>query len=740
MNAADRVPLKDVARALWRDRVWPVTVALVAVIGVFRGYAALKPDAAGFVTAIHDIPLLLLSLWAFAGAARRLPDITGRRFWWFVLAAYACWLAVRVWEIGPGRGPLFEPGSGLVRDLLFLGFYLCLVVALELHPDRHTTGIERHLRVFRTAAAAIFSFALLVYFAVLPGTLNAAEYATRVPSFLFYAALDFYLAVRLTMLWVGTRDPQWRQVYGWLMTTAIIWVFGDGTAALDSLGVESASKGPPLLLILQLDFLAAVAAARVQGLALIRRLPRASSFEVEAREPRGLWGGPLVAYLVALPLLHFFLYWVGALDPATRGSREILLLVVIVVLAGLTIFYQLLLRRESERLRVEAQERRRQAQRLEALGQLAAGIAHDFNNLMTVIMGSASFVKRGLGAGPEHERLRADVVEIEQSVRRGAEMVRRLLAFGRHDEAGTRTVDVGGLVAELSRALRRLLPEDIALQVDTGRPMRPVAAGPAAVEQILLNLVTNARDAMPAGGRLRITVRQVELDEARCAAQGWGAPGAYGVLEVSDTGTGMDPEVQRRLFEPFFTTKKDGGGSGLGMAMVADLVRLSRGGIDVQTSPGAGTTVAVYLPLAARRTPAPQPAAVEAAPAGGIETILVVEDEPVIRQLAQRTLESCGYRVLTASDGLDGLQVFQSHEADIALVVSDVVMPRMGGVDLYEKLRQQRPVPFLFTTGYTEREVAARAAFGAATPFLHKPWTVDDLIAKVRDLLDRADA
>ncbi len=388
----------------------------------------------------------------------------------------------------------------------------------------------------------------------------------------------------------------------------------------------------------------------------------------------------------------------------------------------------------TERRTLEAQLR--QAQKMEAVGQLTGGIAHDFNNLLTVILANADLVAKSLP--PETPELRADVEDLRGAARRGATMVKKLLAFSRREDLKLRPVELPKLVADLSVMLRPLMPEHITLETGVLNGLPRAKADAGAVEQILLNLVTNARDAMPAGGTLIVAAAAASIDEAFCAARGWGEPGAYLRLSVSDTGTGMDRATLAHMFEPFFTTKPPGIGTGLGLAMVYGLVKQQGGFIDVQTRIGHGTTVDVYLPEA----PAADDAGAEARTAdmpGGTETILLVEDEEGIRRSASRILSKFGYQVLLAADGQEALELFHRHRSDIDLVVSDVVMPRLGGRQLYEELqREEDPPKFLYTSGYAARDVDDRGALDPAVPLIQKPWSVSDLLRRVRQTLDGA--
>jgi signal transduction histidine kinase/CheY-like chemotaxis protein len=714
--------------ALAADAVVRTGLLLVAALVIVRAIPSLAANP--LVRGIHDVPLLLLTAGALEARARSAADATERRFWRLLVGSWLYWILVRILEFAFG-GPRGEASQlDLARDLVFLGFYVCLIFALELQPERGDDGgAHPSLRALRALSAATVAVALVAYLTLVPGALGRPRDAPGRPSYFLYALLDVYVAVRAYMRWRRVAGTRWREPYRWLTATAALW------ALADMWGGVAAAPQPPLVKILSnvvflMDHVLILCAARAFSLPIVLKAPaRLASREIEPLPARGLWGGPPFAFLVTLPIVQLALDTVGVLDPAQRELRETLVLLTIAVLAVLAVLYERVIGAESRRLTIETQERRQQAQRLEALGQLAAGIAHDFNNVMTIVLGSADFLSQGL---PKESALVADVQQIKGAVRRGAEMVRRLLAFGRSDGVQEEHVNVGALVVELSRTLRRLLPETIVLEVETHHAP-PARARPAAVEQILVNVVTNARDAMPKGGRLHVKVSETSLDAAVCRAQGWGAAGRFVVLAVSDDGVGMTDEVKQRLFDPFFTTKEMGRGTGLGMAMVADLVRLSRGHVDVVSAPDRGTSVTVLLPAAGERPPVAETRAEPDARTGAGRTLLIVEDDPQIRRLAERTLAKRGYRVLTAADGRDGLALFDSHAAEIALVISDVVMPNLTGPELYDAVRAKSTTRFIFTTGYSEGE--AMFALDPSVPRLPKPWSVDDLVKKVQETL-----
>ena len=430
----------------------------------------------------------------------------------------------------------------------------------------------------------------------------------------------------------------------------------------------------------------------------------------------------------------------ATLGAGARWARRVLWSVILgtaalLIAVGATLSWRLARHaRTAETTRRALEGQLRQAQKMEAIGQLTGGIAHDFNNILTIILSNVELVKSDLGpedAGP-------DLAEIEAAARKGAAMVRKLLAFSRTGQLELGPVDLARLVGDLSEMLRRLLPETIHVRMTAAPDAPAVLADPGAVEQILLNLATNARDAMVRGGTLDIVVEPRVLDDEFRDAMGDGRPGAYACLSVSDTGDGMDPAVLERLFEPFFTTKPPGVGTGLGMAMVYGLVRQHGGLVEVATAPGRGTVVYIYFPAAARVERAPARPRVSPPPgAVGSETILLVEDETGIRRVAQRALERAGYRVLSAEDGVEALDVVRAHAAEIRLVVSDVVMPRCGGPELREAvLRAGHAIPFLFMSGYAARDAGTAEKLDPELPVLHKPWSVADLLSRVRQLLD----
>ncbi|MBI4503645.1 MAG: response regulator [Gemmatimonadetes bacterium] len=375
----------------------------------------------------------------------------------------------------------------------------------------------------------------------------------------------------------------------------------------------------------------------------------------------------------------------------------------------------------------------RQAQKMEAVGQLAGGMAHDFNNLLTTVLGAAELVADEL---PSDSPLRADLEGIQKAARRGASLTGKLLAFSRRQRLEVRTLDLSTLLADFTELVRRLVPESIEMRMQLAPSGTTVRADAGAVEQILMNLVTNACDAMPEGGTLVIETARATLDQDLCARRGWGAPGPYVVLAVRDTGVGMDEGTRRRVFEPFFTTKPPGEGTGLGLAMVYGLVKQQEGFVHLESQIGHGTTVTVYLPLAAGA--AEQPAARPSAEVrGGTETILLVEDDPALRRVAERALRKHGYRVVLAADGEEALQRIRSAPNGLDLLLTDVVMPRLGGPGLLEALRTEgKAVRALMTSGYPERGAMPEPPPQAPVHYLAKPWTVPELLRAVRAALD----
>jgi len=397
-------------------------------------------------------------------------------------------------------------------------------------------------------------------------------------------------------------------------------------------------------------------------------------------------------------------------------------------------YFEMIAEDVTEQRMLEA--RLRQVQKMEAIGQLTGGIAHDFNNLLTVISANAEIVADSLPSALSS--LKRDVQDLQTAAQRGTSLVKKLLGFGRRTMLDLQPVNLSKAVSDTAGMVRRILPENIEINLEVDRPVSNVQADPVAIEQIILNLATNARDAMPDGGRLRVEVAEERLDETYSATHPGCYPGQYVSVTVADTGFGMTTDTKEHIFEPFFTKKAPGMGTGLGMSMVYGLVKQLNGYVDVVSEPDSGTTVRIYFPV----LDAPaliEEAQSEAVPThGGNETILVVEDEEAIRRTIRRALEGQGYRVILASDGEEALKVVRTHDLDIDLIISDLIMPKLGGRQLFEVLeRDGMQVPFLFTSGYSAREVQTSDDMGNDVPLLLKPWTLTDLFTRVREVLDR---
>ena len=391
-------------------------------------------------------------------------------------------------------------------------------------------------------------------------------------------------------------------------------------------------------------------------------------------------------------------------------------------------------RKRAEQELLAAEERFQQAQKLESVGRLAGGVAHDFNNLLTIILGSCEVLQGDLRAGRPADP--EDVEQIRAAGGRARELTGQLLAFARRQVTAPVPLDLNDAVRSSERLLRRVLGEDVHLSVELEPGLWTVVCDPGQVEQVILNLAVNSRDAMPHGGTLVLRTRNLRVDESHAASDGEARGGEWAQLTVQDSGAGMTPEVLAHLFEPFFTTKPEGSGTGLGLASVHGIVTQAGGHLHVRSAPGQGTSVEVCLPRRLEAAQQSRPTA--AAPAvGGTETVLAVEDDPLVREITARTLRSGGYRVLVAGSGAEALEVTARLEGRLHLLVTDVVMPGLDGRALADELQRRKPgVRVLYVSGYTHDVISHHGILNTGVELLPKPFSSGALLARVRAILD----
>jgi two-component system cell cycle sensor histidine kinase/response regulator CckA len=384
--------------------------------------------------------------------------------------------------------------------------------------------------------------------------------------------------------------------------------------------------------------------------------------------------------------------------------------------------------------RVALEEKLRQSEKMEAIGRLAGGVAHDFNNLLTVILGYTQIMMDGVPSG---SRLANATDQIKSAADRAAGITGQLLAFSRKQVRSPQLIDLNNVMMNLDSMLRRLIGEDIEVLSVPGSPLGTVNADPGQIEQVLMNLALNARDAMPSGGTLTLETANVQLDDAYAHEHQPVEPGAYVMLAVSDTGIGMSPETLARIFEPFYTTKEQGKGTGLGLATVYGIVKASGGYVWVYSELGQGTTFKIYLPRVDQPAHAVSPEKTVSSVQGGTETILLVEDDPQLIQLSSTVLANCGYKVLAAASPEEALTLCRANQANINLLVTDVVMPKMNGRQLAEEVTRICPsVRLLYVSGYTSNAIVHYGVLDAGLWFLPKPFSLSALVAKVREILD----
>jgi len=382
------------------------------------------------------------------------------------------------------------------------------------------------------------------------------------------------------------------------------------------------------------------------------------------------------------------------------------------------------------------EEQLRQAQKMEAVGTLAGGIAHDFNNILTVIIGNAELALMNVG---KDDSLQKEIKEIKAAGKRAAALTRQLLAFSRKQIIQPKILDLNELLTDIDKMLGRLIGEDVEILTIPEPALWQVEIDPGQMEQVVMNLAINARDAMSKGGKLTIETANVDLDGNYFRKHGIKEEqsGTYVMLAVSDTGIGMDKETQEHIFEPFFTTKGIGKGTGLGLSTVYGIVKQNNGFIWTYSESGQGSTFKIYLPKAKGGVASEKKEQHPETELGGSETVLIVEDDDNLRKLAQKALKQYGYRVLKAENGEDALRVSDEHDGSIQILITDVVMPKMGGKEIAERLQPLYPqMKVIYMSGYMDNAIVRHGVLAPGLNFLEKPFTLENLVRKVREVLD----
>jgi two-component system, cell cycle sensor histidine kinase and response regulator CckA len=393
-------------------------------------------------------------------------------------------------------------------------------------------------------------------------------------------------------------------------------------------------------------------------------------------------------------------------------------------------------RKQAEELLRRREEQLRQSQKMEAVGRLSGGIAHDFNNLLGVIIGYSESIEHRLAS---NDPLRKSAEEIRKAGERAASLTHQLLAFSRQQVLQPRILDLNALVTDMGKMLKRLIGMHIELTTNLATELGQVKAEQSQIEQVIVNLVVNARDAMPEGGRLVIATSNLDVNENLASSFPFLQPGPYVLLTVTDTGIGMDANTRRHIFEPFFTTKGPGKGTGLGLATVYGVAKQSGGGVIVDSEPGKGSTFKIFLPQTMESMVAPAPRETSAKGSMGTGTILLVEDEEALLNLTAERLTESGYKVLPARDGVHALEIASSCNEPIHLLLTDIMMPRMGGLSLARSMSELRPgIRVVFMTGHAEREASYREAIRSGAESIQKPFSYEQLSRLVRQMLDTA--
>ncbi len=629
-----------------------------------------------------DVPFLLLILVAVSYGTHKLEDETERRFWRLVGLTYSFWLMVSVPYLLLNTGGHWSIGWKIFGDLTYLAGYLCLVLAIEVQPHRQQTGSlgdrERQLRIFGVILLACF---LLTYFVLVPATLNGQSYETAVPSFYLFVGLDVVIVARL---FINRRDAwsiRWSWVYTWMLVAAVFMLAGDIAELFAAVEHFTLPPATPLDLLWTTPLVLTALAARA-GHVSFPAEHRVLNEAPPARAPLRA-GHLLLLAAMILPVAHAMLQITHALDPQTRQPREVVATLSLIVIGGLALVAYRVLERDREQM--EAKELHLVselgvARKMDAVARLAASVAHDFNNLVHIIQGRTDILADQL---PEDDPLQEEIREILAASARAIDLAGQLMAFGRTQPTSPATVSLHDMLSRTQRLLKPLLDERTRLVIRPGATLDVVQLDPLQFERVILNLVTNARDAMPWGGTVTI-----ETFNPGFESLGGNPYTDLSVVQlaVADTGLGMEPDTMSHIFEPFFTTK-GGRGAGLGLAIAHGLIQQAGGSISVQSQIGSGTVFLITLPAVRGAEPSPVDhlAGKQTAPGA----VMIIEMDSTNRQLLRRLLADLERPVLTAATGPEALLVASRYPGPVDLAVIDVTCE--GGRTIAAQLRDTQP-------------------------------------------------
>jgi len=739
-QARQPFPLKPAVRFLAADRVLQVGLGLY-----LSAFLALFLSTSGFgvpaEAARNLLDPVLVGLTPFAlvwGRSRVAPD--ERRFWDLLALAWSCWLIVELIYFFELETPLVS--ASFMADALYFVYYFLFAVAVDLRPHlsslRSLTAMGRRLEAI---AGLVAIFGLLIYFAlvILPDPLGVSlSFVSReggfTPLLLVRISLDLLILARLVFA-AFTAAGRWRTLYALLAGGMLGYAMRDTVSLLRYEEILSVDADLMAQAILNLPGLVILVAARCRLVpTTLVEAPRAEAgVEESPVHPRP---SPIALYALLVPGLHFLLYPLGFLDAASRVPREIFCLGYVAVLGGLAWVHERVLAEDNRLARAalrQAEDRLSSSRKLEAVGRLAGGIAHDFNNYLTVIRGYCDVLRERL-TGPAE---RADLEYIADAANKATHLTRQLLAFGRRQVLHPEALDLNSVVRDTGRMLTSLLGEDVVLEMDLDPLAGLAKADLGQTEQLLVNLALNGRDAMPHGGTLSIHTGRTELAPEE-ASKLEVEPGSYVTLVVVDTGTGMSDEVRKQAFEPFFTTKELGRGTGLGLSTVYGVVTQSGGAITVDSRLGKGTSFNVVLPSASASPAAEQPPAQPVRREQGRENILLVEDEEAVRRLVSLSLGRAGFHVCDARDGADAVARFLEDCESLDLLITDVMMPGMDGVELATIFQERCPgLRVLFLSGYPAVTLRQRhKLLPLSLRLLEKPFSPRRLVEVVNEVLD----